>query len=410
VPWGGDVVVVGGGIAGGAVATALAEAGCSVVVLERAGEYRDRVRGEYLQPWGVAEVQRLGLLDRLLEAGGNVITRLVPYDELYAPDEAEAVAVPLDTALEGVPGAVGIAHPIACEALATAAAKAGATVVRNVEAVAVTPGVPPSVQWVTGGVSHETTCGFVVGADGRESSVRRQLELPLHAGPVRLLGAGLLVEGLRRWRADTFAVGTEGDRLYFVVPIGGGRGRLYLMYDAGDRRRFAGADKAARFLEDFDFRCIPGSDEIVAARPAGPCAVYPMHDSWVDDPVVDGVALVGDAAGYSDPHLGQGLSVAMRDARLVFDVLAHGDWSRRAFAPYVSARREGMRRLRWVNDLVTTLRGEFGADARERRRRAMARMRDEPDLAQFRRATSAGPDAVPADAFDASVAARLLAP
>jgi hypothetical protein len=42
------------------------------------------VRGEYLQPWGVAEAQRLGVLDVLLEAGGNVVTRMVPYDETVA--------------------------------------------------------------------------------------------------------------------------------------------------------------------------------------------------------------------------------------------------------------------------------------------------------------------------------------
>jgi 2-polyprenyl-6-methoxyphenol hydroxylase-like FAD-dependent oxidoreductase len=67
-----DVVVLGGGIAGGALATELATAGASVIVLERSTEYRDRVRGENMQPWGVAEAQRLGVLDVLLDAGGNV--------------------------------------------------------------------------------------------------------------------------------------------------------------------------------------------------------------------------------------------------------------------------------------------------------------------------------------------------
>jgi menaquinone-9 beta-reductase len=39
-----DVVVFGGGIAGGALATVLATAGASVIVLERSTEYRDRGR------------------------------------------------------------------------------------------------------------------------------------------------------------------------------------------------------------------------------------------------------------------------------------------------------------------------------------------------------------------------------
>ncbi|MDP8932110.1 MAG: FAD-dependent oxidoreductase, partial [Actinomycetota bacterium] len=40
-----DVVVVGGGIAGSALATALAMGGLEVVVLERQSAYRDKVRG-----------------------------------------------------------------------------------------------------------------------------------------------------------------------------------------------------------------------------------------------------------------------------------------------------------------------------------------------------------------------------
>src|SRR5439155_23591077 len=41
-----DVVVVGGGIGGAALATALARAGLGVTVLEATEEYSDRVRGE----------------------------------------------------------------------------------------------------------------------------------------------------------------------------------------------------------------------------------------------------------------------------------------------------------------------------------------------------------------------------
>ena len=47
-----DVTVIGGGIAGNALAAALAPAGKSVLVLERARVYPDRVLGEYFQPWG----------------------------------------------------------------------------------------------------------------------------------------------------------------------------------------------------------------------------------------------------------------------------------------------------------------------------------------------------------------------
>ena len=73
-----DAVIVGGGIAGNALATVLARAGKSVLVLERSSVYRDRVRGEYVQPWGVAEAIRLGLHEVLVDAGGVHHTRFVP--------------------------------------------------------------------------------------------------------------------------------------------------------------------------------------------------------------------------------------------------------------------------------------------------------------------------------------------
>ena len=43
-----DVVIVGAGIAGGALGTVLARAGFEVVLLERENSYFDRVRGEYM--------------------------------------------------------------------------------------------------------------------------------------------------------------------------------------------------------------------------------------------------------------------------------------------------------------------------------------------------------------------------
>jgi NADPH-dependent 2,4-dienoyl-CoA reductase/sulfur reductase-like enzyme len=48
-----DVVIVGAGIAGGALATALARSGVSVLLLEKTRLHHDRVRGESMVPWGV---------------------------------------------------------------------------------------------------------------------------------------------------------------------------------------------------------------------------------------------------------------------------------------------------------------------------------------------------------------------
>jgi 2-polyprenyl-6-methoxyphenol hydroxylase-like FAD-dependent oxidoreductase len=216
--------------------------------------------------------------------------------------------------------------------------------------------------------------------------------------------AGMLVDELWGWPEHYVTIGTEGDLVFFIVPQGAGRVRLYLLWSYAQPRRFAGPAGARAFLDSFAFACIPQSDCIVQARPAGPCATYPMNDTWTDCPIADGLALIGDAAGHSDPHIGQGLSVALRDVRVLSELLLAGeDWSPAALRPYAEERAERMRRLRFCNALMTTLRGEFGPDARERRRRARALMQAEPELGLWRRGYLAGPESVPVSAFDERV-------
>jgi 2-polyprenyl-6-methoxyphenol hydroxylase-like FAD-dependent oxidoreductase len=156
---------------------------------------------------------------------------------------------------------------------------------------------------------------------------------------------------------------------------------------------------------------LPESECIVRARPAGPCAAYPMNDTWTERPIADGLALIVDAAGYSDPHIAPGPSVALRDVRILSELLPAGEeWAPAALQPYVEERADRMRRLRFCAAVANTLRGDFGAEGRERRRRAQERMQAESELALCRQADMAGPDSVPASAFDERVYKRLFAP
>jgi len=66
-----DAIIIGGGLGGSALAEQLAKAGHDVVVFERETEFKDRVRGENMLPWGVAAARRLGILDDLIASGGN---------------------------------------------------------------------------------------------------------------------------------------------------------------------------------------------------------------------------------------------------------------------------------------------------------------------------------------------------
>jgi squalene monooxygenase len=56
-----DVVVIGAGILGCAIAVALGKQGRSVLLLEKSLKEPERIVGELLQPGGVAALEKLGL-------------------------------------------------------------------------------------------------------------------------------------------------------------------------------------------------------------------------------------------------------------------------------------------------------------------------------------------------------------
>ena len=60
------------------------------------------------------------------------------------------------------------------------------------------------------------------------------------------------------------------------------------------RERLSGENKTAAFLAGFRLAAVPNCDRLADATPAGPCAAYPMHDSWTTTPCVEGAALAGN--------------------------------------------------------------------------------------------------------------------
>ena len=81
-----DVVIVGAGILGSALAVALADQGRSVILLERSLKEPDRIVGELLQPGGVEALEFLGLRDCLEDIDA---IRVKGYGVIYYGDQVE---------------------------------------------------------------------------------------------------------------------------------------------------------------------------------------------------------------------------------------------------------------------------------------------------------------------------------
>lgn len=397
-----DIVIVGGGIGGSALATVMAKAGHSVLLLEKTTKHVDRVRGEWMAPWGVNELMRLGLYDAMMAAGGHHLTRSVRFDEFLPPDAAMEMSQPITEMLPGVPGPMCLGHPAMCDVLNAEAKKAGVEFLRDVSGINVTPGATPKVSYKHEGVTRELSARLVVGADGRASTVRKQIGIELEYDPVGHFFSGMLIEGAKGLPADTQWIGTEGDVHYLCFPQSDTRARLYLGFSPDTPSRFSGKDGPARFLDAFNLKSTPFSECFADATPAGPCPAYPNSDSWTPKPYAKGVILVGDAAGHNDPINGQGLSVTLRDIRIIRDLLLGSQqWTEALFDIYAKERMERMRRMRFMSRVHVEIACKFSPEAAARRGAYGMNAGGDPEGkgAWLGGTLMVGPDMMPDEAF-----------
>jgi 2-polyprenyl-6-methoxyphenol hydroxylase-like FAD-dependent oxidoreductase len=238
--------------------------------------------------------------------------------------------------------------------------------------------------------------------------VRRQAGIELFHDKTHHFFAGLLVEGADDWPKDVQTMGTEGDVQFFAFPQAQGRVRLYLSFGLDQKSRLAGADKEQRFLDAFRLKTVPKSEALANATIAGPCHTIPNHSTWTETPVAPGIVLIGDAAGYNDPIIGQGLSISMRDIRVVSELLLGSEtWDEALLAPYVEERVDRMRRLRVAAQMDSIVHAEFGPEATARKLRLREKQASDPTLGMARGATMVGPELFPPEAFSDEELARI---
>ena len=134
-----------------------------------------------------------------------------------------------------------------------------------------------------------------------------------------------------------------------------------------------------------------------AATPAGPAGFFPGADVWADRLTGNGVVLVGDAAGANDPSQGHGLSLALRDARELRDLLLADPDRPRATAEFAARRATSFATLRaharWAGLLTT----EQGPEADARRERVARARETDPTARGFAGIHAFGPDGLVAD-------------
>lgn len=363
-----DVITVGGGLGGASVAKVLAEKGLRVLVTEREETFKDRIRGEWLAPWGVAEAQKLGLYDLLLEKCAHE----QPLSMFGGTLRDFRTTTP-----QQLP-ALTFFHATMQEAVLDAAKRAGAEVRRGVNVRHVRTGQPPSVSIETRGVTDELSARMVVCADGRSSMGRTWGAFEARRGKQRMLGAGLMFEGMSVPDDTSFITLIPGVQLMaFLFPQGGGRVRGYMLYGPHEVSRLQGMSDAGRFIDESVRAGVP-QEFFNGALPVGPLASFDMTETWVDNPYRDGLALIGDAAGSTDPTWGQGLSLTMRDARVLAECLDGPNDFDAAGHAYSKAHDAYLHTVLTVEDWLFEMYFALGPEADAKRARALPLIAADP--------------------------------
>jgi 2-polyprenyl-6-methoxyphenol hydroxylase-like FAD-dependent oxidoreductase len=286
-------------------------------------------------------------------------------------------------------------HPQACQALFDHATRNGATMVRGIEEVTLdAPSSQPYIRWTEAdGSVHESSPALIIGADGRNSVVRRTAGIELHSAPVRQHITGGLIEAPRELSTHINGHGSSGDLNWYAFPQGPTLLRVYIAHF--DVHRYSGAAGTARFLSDL--ARIPQPDVACLAEGTAvtPVATYPSVDTWTDEPFADGVLLIGDAAGYNDPIIGQGLSLTMADVRDTSQLLLSGARKPSDFIDYGVARSDRFAKLRMASQTMAEMMCNFGAEAAARRLRGLPMMGTDEVVGALAAAMFAGPEVLP---------------
>jgi 2-polyprenyl-6-methoxyphenol hydroxylase-like FAD-dependent oxidoreductase len=327
------ILIVGGGIAGLALARALRQQGLVSEIIERAGSWPASTTGLYLPGNGVRALGALGLAEK-------VLARAVCMSHQRILDHAgrQLAEIELGKFWNPVGPCAGIPrrdlHRILLEGTAGVPMRLGTTLrTLSQENDAV------NVAFTDG---SNGTYDLVVGADGIHSSLRK---LVFGGRPPRRLGQV-------SWRflvnhsgaIDTWTAMLGARRTFLAMPVASNRLYCYadLLTDTtddptnGDLARFRAlfadfAEPVTSILRELEsFRSIHFS---------------PIEEVNVDTCVSGRVVLVGDAAHAMSPNMAEGASLALEDALVLTHMLVTQGSPDEALSAFSERRRA---RVRWV--------------------------------------------------------------
>lgn len=311
-----DVAVVGGSIAGLATAIRFSQMGHRAAVFEKKtmkDETYKRLCTHFMQPNGVRLLAGLGVA-HLREPASSVTTKavfvtpggLIEGPGGYLPEEPDSYALNLE-------------RRVLDPALRAAAQQQGVLFFNGVSVESVEEsdcGWTLETRDEAG--SHQVEAQLVVAADGRRSSLAKELGNPAESHPndrACLFGYFTGIDAPAGNRS--IFIMHERD-LACVYPLVGGRTLLVLFAEKARVADWHGQQERHRQFIDY-FAQLPEAPSMSDAQPLSELLGYTDHPSLIRQPVLKSIPFVGDAAMSLDPMSGVGCGFALSSATLLAD-------------------------------------------------------------------------------------------
>jgi len=332
-----DVIVVGAGPAGSALAELLGRRGVRVLLLDKETFPRDKVCGEYMSPEAVGVLDRLGVLPQVESAPHRKLRGIL----VHSYDGTQS---------RGTYGAIGGYAPSRLYGIAIRRLLLDEILFRH---ACSRPNIVPVEGFrvdrllregdtVVGveGPRGRFTAPLVVGADGVRSVVARELGLSEPAKDFERFAVSAFYRNVPHEDYGELHLGLPG----YVACAPVDRDVVHFNFVVGR----GSIEEARGDLEGYFLRHVlanprlkerlAGATRVGTIRATGPMA------RRCRGVVAPGALLVGDAAEFVDPFTGEGLFIALRSAELaalaIPDAVAGGRLEARHLARFDVARRE----------------------------------------------------------------------
>ncbi len=310
-----DVVIVGAGIPGLALAAALQERKISTVLLDGRRSVDTSPRGLTLQPNGMEALDKLGVVERVGRAGpkASIFEIRSWTGELLLEVDYGLLDHPFNYLLT-------VNFSDLDRFLRERAEGMGAEIVwgARFQELQGKDGTVEGLVFESEGDKQQVTASVVVGADGPQSRVRAALGAKVQTHKYRdAFVAGLIgpVNGLEG-RARQYQ---NPGKMLGIMPSGSATSLHHCVGPRSfDDVKQQGLDQfkgeivsVAPELEE-PFRNVDGWNSFSYFMPS-----WTRVEKWVGN----GVALLGDSAHAFHPHSGQGLNLSLQDALVLADVI-----------------------------------------------------------------------------------------